>query len=127
MILLDTVTFIWLINGAKELSKTAEKIYLNADNKLYLSSVSVWEMTVKYNLGRLPLPEAPAEYIPKQRILHGIDSLPLEENDIFELTNLPKIHSDPFDRMLICQAKARGLIFLTPDKIIHKYPIVSKW
>ena len=127
MILLDTVTFLWIITGSQRLSKTAKKLYLDRKNKVYLSSISVWEMGVKYILGKLPLPENPKIFIPKQRIIHGIDSLPLEENDVFELEKLPKIHGDPFDRMLVGQARAHDFILLTPDKTVSDYPVKSKW
>ena len=127
MILLDSVTFLWIVNGSKKLSRRAKSIYLNRDKKVYLSSVSVWEMTVKYKLGRLPLPSIPSEYIPRQRILHGIEALTLEESDIFELESLPFIHNDPFDRMLICQAKRRNLTILTPDTIFKKYSVLTQW
>src|SRR3989344_6706337 len=108
MILLDTAAFIWIITGSKRLSKRAREIYLNSKFKVYLSSVSVWEMVVKYKLGRLPLPSLPSKFIPKQRHLHGIEPLPLQEKDTLKLEALPNIHDDPFDRMLICQARARN-------------------
>jgi|SRR3989344_3010576 len=127
MILLDTVTFLWIITGSKRLSQKAKEIYLDKKNKVYFSSVSFWEIIVKYALGRLPLPSRPTEYIPKQRYIHGIETLPLEEGDVFELESLPRIHDDPFDRMLICQARARNLTILTPDKIIQTYPVKTTW
>lgn len=127
MILLDTATFLWIITGSKKLSQNAKTIYLERKNRVYLSSVSVWEMIVKYKLGRLPLPERPKVFIPKQRFIHGIEPLPLEENDVVELEALPKIHTDPFDRMLVCQALSRNLTILTPDKLIRQYPVKTKW
>lgn len=127
MILLDTVTFLWIIKGSKRLSQKAKRLYLDKKNKIYLSSVSVWEMVVKYKLGKLPLPNSPAQFIPKQRYIHGIEPLPLEENDTLELEALPNIHFDPFDRMLICQARARNLTILTSDNLIHSYPVKTAW
>ena len=127
MILLDTVTFLWIIQSSKRLSQKAKRMYLDENNKVYLSSVSVWEMEVKYKLGKLPLPSSPSQFIPKQRFLHGIESLPLEENDTLELEVLPNIHNDPFDRMLICQARARNLTILTNDKLIRSYPVKTAW
>src|SRR3989344_6085897 len=125
MILLDTVVFLWIITGSKKLSKKAAEIFISKNNKIYLSTASVWEIIVKYKLGKLPLPSNPAEYIPKRRLIHGIDSLPLEETDVIELWKLPDLHKDPFDRMLVCQARARDLIILTPDKLIRNYPVKS--
>ena len=127
MILLDTVSFLWIVNGSNNLSKKAKSTYLNKNNKVYLSSISVWEIIVKYKLGKIPLSHPPNEYIPKQRFTHDIETLPLEESDVLELESLPKIHNDPFDRMLICQAKAKNLTILTPDKIIKKYPVKTVW
>ena len=127
MMLLDTVTFLWIITGSKRLSQKAAASFIDNTKDVYLSSVSVWEIIVKYNLGRLPLPEEPAIYIPKQRYIHGIETLPLEEQDVIELPNLPKIHHDPFDRMLVCQARTRDMIIVTPDKMIRDYPVKTLW
>ena len=84
-------------------------------------------MVVKYKLGRLPLPSPPDQYLPQQRYLHGVDPLPIEENDVLELQKLLDIHNNPFDRMLTCQAISRNLTILTPDKTIHKYPVKTQW
>ncbi|MEG5016637.1 MULTISPECIES: hypothetical protein [unclassified Microcoleus] len=69
-----------------------------------MSAVSVWEAIVKYQLGKLPLPEHPATYLPKQRYLHQIVSLALHESSVAQRAKLPLLHRDPFDTMLICQA-----------------------
>ena len=127
MILLDTAVFLWIITGSKRFSRNAEKKYLDKKNEVYLSSVSVWEIIVKYNLSRLPLPSPPKTYIPKQRYIHGIEALSFDEEDALELDALPHIHSDPFDRMLVCQARVKNLILLTPDKFIRKYPVKTSW
>ena len=125
--LLDTATFLWIITDAEELSTKAKRTYLDKNKKIYLSSVSFWEITVKYKLGRISLPQKPSIFIPKQRKLHSIESMSLEESDISELEKLPDIHKDPFDRMLICQARSRGLTILTPDKTIASYPVKTAW
>ena len=126
-ILLDTCTFLWIVRSDSALSTTAIQLYSNPDNTVFLSPVSTWEMSVKYGLGRLPLAEPPHIYIPAERNKHRILSLPLEEADIEPLGRLPTIHNDPFDRMLICQAITRGLILLTPDEFISRYPVNVKW
>ena len=127
MILLDTATFLWIIKGSIRLSQKAKRLYLDEKNKVYLSSISVWEMEIKYKLGKLPLPSSPFLFIPQQRYLHGIESLPLEEYDTLELEKLPNIHNDPFDRMLICQARVRNFTILTSDKLICSYPVKTAW
>jgi len=127
MILLDTAAFIWIVTGSERLSKRAREIYLNTKFKVYLSSVSVLEMIAKYKLGRLPLPSHPSKYIQNQRRIHGIKVLALKEKDVAELESLPNIHDDPFDRMLVCQARARNFTILTPDKLIKSYPVKVEW
>ncbi len=84
-------------------------------------------MTVKHALGRLSLPNPPDQFIPTQRELHGIATLSLDEEATLYLSRLPSLHSDPFDRMLICQALAQGLILLTPDEEITRYPVRTIW
>ena len=81
---------------------------------------------VKHGLG-LPLPELPDQFISTQRELHGIAPLPLDEDATLYLSRLPSLHSDPFDRMLVCQALAQGLILLTPDEEISRYPVRTIW
>lgn len=93
------------------------------DNEIYLSAVSVWEGIVKYQLGKLPLPEHPETYLPKQRDLHQIASLNLDENSVIQLAKLPSLHRDPFDRMLICQALQYGLTIATVDAAVRAYSV----
>lgn len=87
------------------------------------SVISVWEATVKYQLGKLPLPQPPEIYLPMQRERHIISSLSLTETSIAQLGKLPSIHRDPFDRMLICQALEHDLTILTVDDAIRAYPV----
>ncbi|MPZ78125.1 MAG: PIN domain-containing protein [Deltaproteobacteria bacterium] len=126
-LLLDTVTFLWVINDAPELSAQARELFIDAGNEVYLSSVSAWEVALKYGLGRLPLPEPPDRFVPAQRKQHGIDSLQLEEESALHLTRLPLLHKDPFDRMLVCQAIVHSLVILTPDDLVTQYPVRTIW
>jgi PIN domain nuclease of toxin-antitoxin system len=124
-ILLDTCTFLWIITGAPELSTRARELFSNPENDVYLSAVSTWEISIKHALGRLPLPEPLEQFIPEQRRQHRVDALALEEEATLHLPRLPEIHTDPFDRMLICQAMVHGLVLLTPDEVIRQYP--GRW
>lgn len=92
-----------------------------------MSAVSSWEICVKENLGGLQLLEPSPKFIPKYRALHGYLELPLDEASVFQLAKLPPIHKDPFDRMLICQAIAKGMTLVTPDPMIAQYPIHIVW
>jgi PIN domain nuclease of toxin-antitoxin system len=126
-LLLDTCTFLWLISDDDNLSQPARELFQNPQNEVFLSAVSVWEITVKYQLGKLPLPQHPRHYIPQKRTQHQIESLSLHEEAIQHLANLPEIHRDPFDRMLICQAVEEGMVLLTPDPLIQQYPVKVIW
>jgi PIN domain nuclease of toxin-antitoxin system len=122
-ILLDTHIFLWFISGDVQLSTNVRDAIRDPDNEVYLSAVSVWEAIVKYQLGKLPLPEHPETYLPKQRDLHQIASLPLEESDVVQLAQLPPLHRDPFDRMLICQALQNDLTIATVDSAVRAYSV----
>lgn len=126
-VLLDTCTFLWVLTDAPELSERAREVFQDPANEVFLSSVSVWEIVVKYALGRLPLPEPPERFVPLMRAAHEIEPLPLEEEAVLQLHRLPKLHKDPFDRMLVCQAIHGGMAVLTPDEAISQYPVVTIW
>jgi PIN domain nuclease of toxin-antitoxin system len=123
-ILLDTCTFLWLTLDAPALSPRARQLLGEPDPEVYLSPVSAWEISVKHTLGRLPLPAPPAAFVPAQRQGHGVLILPLEETAALQEASLPRLHKDPFDRLLICQAIVHDLVILTPDSAIRRYPPV---
>ncbi|MBU0567173.1 type II toxin-antitoxin system VapC family toxin [bacterium] len=122
-LLLDTHIFLWFISGDKRLSEGIRDNIRDPGNEVYLSVVSLWEAIVKYHLGKLPLPQPPNIYLPIQRQKHQIVSLSLDEASVSQLANLAKIHRDPFDRMLICQAMEHGLTIVTVDDAICAYPV----
>lgn len=122
-ILLDTHIFLWFITGDTRLSTDVQNAIRDLENEVFLSAASVWEVIVKYQLGKLPLPENPETYLPKQRSLHQIAALALDESSVARLGQLPPLHRDPFDRMLICQAVQKGLIIATVDAAIRAYPV----
>ncbi len=120
-LLLDTHVFLWYITRDARLPATILPLIRLPTNEVYLSVVSVWEVMVKYQLGRLPLPQSPDVYIPQQRQRHQIESLPLDEDSVTNLARLPALHKDPFDRMLICQAIQHGLTIVSTDEAVRAY------
>lgn len=122
-LLLDTHIFLWFISGDQRLSNLQRDSIREPGNDVYLSVASLWEIIVKHQLGKLPLPQVPASYIPLQRQRHQIASLAMDENSVARLGQLPAIHRDPFDRMLICQALEHGLTIVTNDHIFPSYPV----
>lgn len=122
-LLLDTCIFLWFISGDQRLPASMREAIRDPANAVHLSAVSLWEIIVKYQFGKLPLPRPPEQYIPEQRVRHRITSLPLEEDSVARLQQLPPLHRDPFDRMLICQALTRNFTLLTVDDKIRAYPV----
>jgi PIN domain nuclease of toxin-antitoxin system len=93
----------------------------------FLSVVSAWEIALKSRTGRMRITEPPDQYVPLRREAGAILSLPLDEETVLQLPKLPSIHADPFDRMLICQAIVHGMVILTPDPEIARYPVRVMW
>jgi PIN domain nuclease of toxin-antitoxin system len=122
-ILLDTHIFLWFISGDSRLPTHIRDAIRDPANEIFLSVVSVWEAIIKHQIGKLPLPDDPAVYLPAQRVRHQIASLPVDEESVARLSGLPPLHRDPFDRMLICQAVQHGLAVATVDPAVQAYPV----
>jgi PIN domain nuclease of toxin-antitoxin system len=122
-LLLDTHVFLWYISADRQLPVAFRDAIRDPANEAYLSVASVWEAVIKYALGKLPLPEAPAEYLPRQRAAHRIATLPIEEEALAHLAVLPALHRDPFDRILVAQALQQGLTVVTVDDAVRAYPV----
>lgn len=125
--LLDTCAFLWVTLKPEKLSDTFLDCFRNPANTVFLSSITAWEIGIKYSIGKLSLPVVPSRFIPEERKNHHISELELNAADTFHLETLPFLHKDPFDRMLICQAIERSLTILTPDPLIRQYPIRTLW
>jgi len=126
-LLLDTCTFLWLAEGSRKLSARARQLFQDAENEVWLSSASAWEVSLKHALGKLPLVELPHVYVPRMRGLHKIKSLPITEEDSLQAGQLPLLHKDPFDRLLVGQAISRNCSILTPDPLIEQYDVSVLW
>jgi|SRR5450759_5376976 PIN domain nuclease of toxin-antitoxin system len=113
--------------GSPQLSQSARRIFSDPGNVVYLSAISSWEIALKNSMGKLPLPGRAADFVAEQRRLRGIETLPLDEEASLYIPLLPKLHNDPFDRMLICQSIVHGLTILTPDQMIAQYPVRTAW
>ncbi len=126
-LLLDTCTFLWIATGDRALSRVARESFADPSNDVYLSPVSAWEIAIKHALGKLPLPRQPTTLVPDIRARHHIESLPLDERAALAVAQLPELHRDPFDRMLICQSIMGGLTLVTPDPLITQYAVRTLW
>lgn len=119
--LLDTHIILWWLEQPEKLSKKTRDVIQDRKNRIFLSSVSFWEMAIKQNIGRLKLPNNILEVLTAE----GFDTIPLSPDEALSVAGLPQIHKDPFDRMLIMQAKLNDLVMITHDKTIAQYPVVT--
>lgn len=126
-LLLDTCTFLWILADPKRLPDRVVQAYRSADNDVFLSVASAWEISVKHGLGKLPLPEHPTRFVPAQREAHRIQALEISEEAALHQSRLPALHRDPFDRMLISQSLVHELTLVTPDPLITQYGLRTLW
>ena len=124
--LLDTHTLLWFENGNKLLSKNVKNIIVNSPDKKYISIASLWEIAIKVNLSKLQLHISFKELI-KEIEKNNFIILPVETKHLFILSELKLHHNDPFDRIIISQAKSENLIILTKDTLFKKYKISLLW
>lgn len=120
-VLLDTHVFLWMQTDPDRLGD-AREVLADQATELFLSAASAWEITIKHTLGRLPLPEPPATYVPSRR--RGVDAaaLAVDIEDALVVGELPALHRDPFDRMLLAQAQRHELTLATHDAAVLAYP-----
>jgi PIN domain nuclease of toxin-antitoxin system len=118
--LLDTHIALWGLSGDERLTKEACGLIANEDNRIFVSIASMWEIAIKKALKPDKIPLSGREYLHycKQA---GYELLAITETHVLSLENLPTIHSDPFDRILVAQASAESLTLLTHDSVIAKY------
>lgn len=117
--LLDTHTLLWTVFEPHKLSTDAQEIIANPKNIICVSLISLWEISIKQSIGRL---EIPTEFF-DALVPGGFELLPLTITQIEQYRTLPLHHRDPFDRMLVVQARQQQLILITCDSEISKYDV----
>jgi PIN domain nuclease of toxin-antitoxin system len=126
-LLLDTHTFLWLDSCPEKLSHTALAACEDPANQLYLSVVSAWEIQIKRQIGRLQLDVPLAQMIQAQQSANDLHILPVELHHVYVLDELPLHHHDPFDRLLIAQAKAEQAWLVSVDSQFEPYLVTVIW
>lgn len=125
--LLDTHTFLWFITGDQRLSAMARNVIEAQDSEILLSIVSIWEMAIKAGLGRLPLPSPIRALVPQHMVENSIGLLPLALDHALGAGSLPHHHRDPFDRMLVVQARMEEMPIISADAELDRYGIHRVW
>lgn len=126
-ILLDTHAFLWWDSSPEKLGKTVTELLSQTENAVYVSVVSAWEIQIKKQLGKLSLAVSLAELMESQQQINEVNILPVQLNHILALDELPTHHKDPFDRLLIAQARIEGMEIATADPVFSKYDIKVIW
>jgi PIN domain nuclease of toxin-antitoxin system len=126
-VLLDTHAFLWWITDDDRLSVTARGEIGASDNEVFLSAASAWEIITKSRIGRLPLPEPVDGLIARHLEENAFQPLSITMRHTFELETLPELHRDPFDRMLVAQARAEEMPLVTGDRAVRAYPVTTIW
>lgn len=119
-LLLDTHLLIWVAADDKNLSQEARTAIEDLDNTLYFSVASIWEIVIKSGLGRDDF-QIDARVLRRNLVDAGYEELSVEAPHVLEIERLPMLHRDPFDRLLIGQAIAEGIVLLTHDDLIRRY------
>jgi PIN domain nuclease of toxin-antitoxin system len=123
-LLLDTHVFLWLHTEPERLGEHLAQVE-DAGTELLVSAVVSWEIAIKHGLGRLPLPDIPARYVPERLRRIGAQSVPIEHSHALAVATLPPLHRDPFDRLLVAQASILDVPILTADPQVALYPVTS--
>lgn len=121
-LLVDTAPFLWLCAGGGNLSPTARAALASWENSIFVSAVTGWEIALKCAKGKLILPAPVGVWFPAMIAHHGCELLAIDAPAAIASTQLARIHADPFDRLLVATALARGLILITSDPKIQQYP-----
>ena len=120
-LLLDSHLLIWSALVTRPLPEKAKRLLSDPENDLIFSSASVWEITIKAGLGK-PDFQIDPRVLRRTLLDNGYEELPLISEHSIALLNLPPIHKDPFDRILVAQAMVEGITLLTVDATVAKYP-----
>lgn len=122
-LLLDTHIFIWWDSEPEKLSEKVFQLCNDPQNTLILSTASLWEIQIKSQLGKIELGKPLNEIVEEQIAANNLLTLDIKFKHVYELENLPDIHNDPFDRIIIAQAKSEEFKLLSHDSKMADYPV----
>ena len=125
--IVDTHALLWAAVDAPALSARAREVLRDRESVLFLSAASVYELTWKAARGRLALPGDPASWVGSRMDLFRLRPLPIETGHAIEAALLPPIHGDPWDRLLVAQARLTEIPLLTADERIRRYDVETIW
>lgn len=122
-LLLDTHAFLWAAAEPEHLRSGTREAIEDSANEVFVSAAVAWEITLQAALGKLTVPADPAVWFPARMRSLGFQGIDITAAHALAVGGLPKIHRDPFDRIMIAQAQIEGLTFVTRDPDNHQYPV----
>ncbi|HEY7062377.1 MAG TPA: type II toxin-antitoxin system VapC family toxin [Chloroflexota bacterium] len=122
-LLLDTNALLWWLADSERLGPAARRSIADPTNAIYVSAASAWEIAIKIGLGKLNVPANATTWLPAALAANRFTSLPIEVEHALAVEQLPPHHKDPFDRLLIAQARIEGLTILTGDHNLEQYEV----
>jgi len=125
MILLDTHALIWLASDQRKLSQKALKCIRVEGQSAAISMVTAWELALLHKRERLQLPLSPESYLDRALAHHRLSEIPISREIVLHAVELPDIHNDPFDRILIATAQLNGMPLVSKDQTIARYPDID--
>jgi PIN domain nuclease of toxin-antitoxin system len=125
--LLDTGVWIWSVGEPSRISRKAREVMADLSQAVFLSAVTSWEVAIKAASGKLRLPEPPDLYVPRRIAAQGLRPLAVSHAHALAVFGLPAHHRDPFDRLLIAQAKVEDMTLISADRIFDRYPVQLLW
>jgi PIN domain nuclease of toxin-antitoxin system len=120
-LLLDTHMLLWAAGNSQRLPEATRALLLDQDNDLVFSVASLWEIVIKSGLGRDDF-RVDAALLRRELRINGYEELPIAADHVLAVANLPPLHKDPFDRLLIAQATVEGMTLITTDPLVAGYP-----
>jgi PIN domain nuclease of toxin-antitoxin system len=119
-LLLDTHILLWAAGVPERLPQSARSLLRAPENSLFFSAASIWEIVIKLGLGREDFEVDPYR-LRKMLVVHGYTELPVTAEHALKVFTIPTLHKDPFDRLLVAQARAEGMVLVTADSAVAQY------
>jgi PIN domain nuclease of toxin-antitoxin system len=126
-LLIDTHVLLWWLLGSEALATRARAMIADAENETFVSAASAWELSIKYKLGKLPTAAPLMANLPGAIVGENFAELPITVRHAQQAANLPMLHKDPFDRMLIAQALAESLVLVSNERLFDAYGVARLW
>lgn len=126
-LLLDTSVFLWALASPEKLNRKTRELLTRGRDELFFSAASSWEIALKFSRGKLEVPESPTSYVPRVLREFGVRTMDVTSAHALAVIDLPWHHRDPFDRILVAQARLEKLTLATADDALEGYDVDMLW